>query len=502
MQITMFSGEPAAAKANLIVYGIFSGKKSENAAYDAHRKELGKGFAQALKRRDFSGKAGQKFSLQTLNGTGSTEMVVLGLGDSAKVTSNTILNLAGEAVKAANGAGVSSVALVLPKLDGDLARVAELMGRGATMGTYRYDKHRSSPGRAHTLKKVKILSEGGEWSPADKKACKKAITRGVAVGAGVVVARDLVNDPPGHLYPEAFAQLAEEMAKANGLKVKTIKPAQLKKMNMNLLLGVGQGSQQTPRLVHLSYMPTSAAGKKRKPIVFVGKGITFDSGGLSLKPPASMMGMKMDMGGAAAVMGAMRSIAELKPDVPVHGLLALAENMPSGTAIRPGDVIQGASGRTVEINNTDAEGRLVMADTLHYAVGLEPARIVDLATLTGACMVALGPHTVGLFSNNDDLAEDLLDSADEAGEHFWRMPLTEQLKEQLKSDIADTKNTGERFGGAITAALFLKEFVADVPWAHLDIAGPATSSSSSGAAAKGGSGVGVATLVELAAPAS
>jgi leucyl aminopeptidase len=321
-----------------------------------------------------------------------------------------------------------------------------------------------------------------------------AIKRGRIVAESVAIGRDLVNEPPSDLYPQTFAAFAKKTATKVGLKIKILKPEQLKKMGMNLLLGVGQGSTLTPRLVHLSYTPAKAT--KKKPIVLVGKGITFDSGGLSLKPGASMVDMKMDMGGAGAVLGAMNAVAQLKPNVPVHGILALAENMPSGCAIRPGDVIKGASGRTVEINNTDAEGRLVLADALHYAVGLKPAKIIDLATLTGAVMVALGPHTVGCFSNDDTLANEILGSAEATGESFWRLPLNELLKDQLKSDIADTKNTGERWGGSITAALFLQEFVGGTTWAHLDIAGPAMSGANSGYLTKGGSGVAIATLVD------
>jgi leucyl aminopeptidase len=364
------------------------------------------------------------------------------------------------------------------------------------MGTYRFNTYKTTSKDCNILK-LQIGLGSGKFDSADRKALGASAERGTIIGDGVCTARDLVNEPPSELYPESFADRAKAMSEAHGLKIKVIGPAQLKKMGANLILAVGQGSVEKPRLVHMTYTPDKAADRKKKPIVFVGKGITFDSGGLCLKPAGGMLDMKMDMGGAAAVTGAMHAIARLKPNVPVHGILSCAENMPAGNAYRLGDVVTGMSGVTVEINNTDAEGRLVLADALHYATGLDPECIVDLATLTGAIVVALG-GSVGLFSNSDELAGDLLMHSDNAGEHFWRMPLTEKLKDMLNSDIADTKNTGERAGGSITAALFLQKFVGENKWAHLDIAGAAYGSSTAGASAKGGSGAAVATLVGLA----
>ncbi|MEE2962370.1 MAG: leucyl aminopeptidase [Myxococcota bacterium] len=496
MQVSFVAGSIEKVKADFVAAGVYQGdKKVELGHLEARANGTLKTLGTNAKRSNFDGKIGQKYQCTLLNGEGSQDFLLLGMGQREKVTAQSLTNLAADAVKQAQSVGASNAILVLPELGEDGAKVVEDLARGASLGTYKYDVYRSEKDKSKGLKKL-VVAVTTEVDAKTKKSVAQGMSRGQKVAAGVALARNLVNEPPSDLYPETFAKQAENMAKAEGLKCKVYKPAELKKMKMNLLLGVGQGSAQTPRLVHLTYTPASAKDAKKAPIVLVGKGITFDSGGLCLKPAGSMSGMKMDMGGAAAVMGAMLAVARSKPKIPVHGILALAENMPSGTAIRLDDVIKGASGKTVEVNNTDAEGRLVLADALHYATGLKPRYIVDLATLTGACMVALGPHTVGLFSNDDDLANSLLNSSDGAGEHFWRLPLTERLREQLKSDVADMKNTGERFGGAITAALFLKEFVGDNAWAHLDIAGAAMTTSESGASTKGGSGVAVATLVD------
>ncbi len=483
MLITRFKADPLTASVDLLVIAVHAKTfKKELKAYDA---ALGGMLLKAAKDQDFNGKAKQKLVLHTLGKLRCGRLCIIGLGK--EVTSESLLHLGGTAVRVANSVGAKTATLWLPHMDN---HQASAVARGAILGGYRYDVYRSDKGRQHTLQKLQVGAENSTFADS-------ALKRGHTIGVAVSIARDLVNQSPLQLYPESFAKLAQGMAKKVKLTVKVYTPADLKRMKMNLMLGVGQGSSRLPRMVHLSYVPVNAKDKQKAPTVLVGKGVTFDSGGLSLKPAASMADMKIDMGGAAAVFGAMQAIAVLKPKFPVHGILGLAENMPSGTAIRPGDVITGAAGKSIEINNTDAEGRLVLADALHFATTLKPARIIDLATLTGACMVALGPQTVGAFSNNDKLMAQVIEAAETAGEDLWHMPLTAALKEQLNSDVADMKNTGERWGGAITAGLFLKEFVADKPWVHLDIAGPASATKNGGAISKGGTGVMVATLVEL-----
>ncbi len=493
MQVVVHAGEPTTAAADLLVIGVFQGEAKKLRGLKELDRALGGALSGAIADEDFTGKSKQKLVVHTLGKLRARRVALLGLGKRGELWASAVVNFGGAATRLARDVGAKDVAVALPELDGDGTALA---ARGAWLGSYSYTIYKSEKANKKDRKVQRVFLMPPEGAPSGKELLRRA----EVVGESVALTRDLVNEAPLTLYPETLAARAQAVARASGLSIKVFEPPQLKKMGMNLLLGVGAGSSRPPRLVHLAYEPGGKAkggkGGKPKPIVLVGKGITFDSGGLSLKTSAGMEDMKTDMAGAATVLSVMRAVAALKPKTPVHGLLALAENMPSGTAIRPGDVIKSAAGKTVEINNTDAEGRLVLADALHYALGLEPRCIVDLATLTGACVVALGVHTAGLFANDDSLADEVLSSAKKAGEHFWRMPLTPMLKDQLKSDVADMKNTGAREGGAITAALFLSEFVGDVPWAHLDIAGPANSRSDYGAESKGGSGIGVATLVE------
>jgi leucyl aminopeptidase len=295
---------------------------------------------------------------------------------------------------------------------------------------------------------------------------------GQRVGSAVNLARDLSNEPGNVIYPESFAAAAAEMvraAKTPGLKIEIFNFAEIRRRGMKLIDAVGRGSAREPRLVHVSYVPKGA----KRVLAFVGKGITFDSGGLSIKPAAGMGEMKHDMSGAANVVGLMAAIAALKPKVAVHAVAPCAENMPDGDAYRPGDIWGSLDGKNVEIVNTDAEGRLILADALAFARTLSPDLIVDNATLTGACVVALGTTCSGWYANDEACAEEFAAAVKESGETMWRMPLIEDLREQLKSDVADVKQTGDRWGGSITAALFLREFVGDTHWVHCDIAGPA-----------------------------
>ncbi len=332
----------------------------------------------------------------------------------------------------------------------------------------------------------------------DTKDAKRAVEMGAIVAAGVTEARDWVNRPANVLYPESFAEDARALAREAKLDFEVLDEKGLAKAEYGGLLAVGGGSARPPRLVRLSYNPRGA----KNHLVLVGKGITFDSGGLDIKPPDSMYNMKSDMAGAAATLAAMRAIARLKLKVQVTAYAAMAENMPSGTAYRPSDVLTVYGGTTVENGNTDAEGRLVLADALARASEDSADMVVDIATLTGACMVALGNKTAGLMASDDATADHVLDAAEVAGEAFWHLPITDEVREHLRSDVADVRSTGtSRYGGALMAAAFLQKFVGDnTPWAHLDIAGP--SFNDSGAyeyVAKGGTGYGVRTLVALAA---
>lgn len=407
-------------------------------------------------------------------------VLLLGLGARGALKAHQWRSFAGDATKYAQKVSAKRLSLV-----GADEKDLSLLVEGVLLGAYQYDRYKSEPAK-RPLVDVVIKAAS---SPANERA----IAAGQDVASSVIFARDLANEPANFLHPSELASRAEEMAKAEGLEIKILGPKEAAELKMGLLLAVAQGSQQEARFVHLTYRPQNPVGS----IALVGKGVTFDSGGLSLKPPKSMIGMQYDMSGSAAVFGAMRAIARLKPNVEVHGITPLVENMPSGTAYRPSDVFRAMSGKTVEVLNTDAEGRLILADALWYAAQLKPDAIIDLATLTGACLVALGNHTAGAFGSDKALLDRVLAAAEASGEEMWPMPLLDRMRADLKGEVGDLRNvTGDPAGGAIIGALFLQEFVDGRPWVHLDIAGPAHSEKDAGIYAKGGTGFGVLTLLE------
>lgn len=379
------------------------------------------------------------------------------------------------------------IATTLPQISGRaFDEAVQATVEGLLLGSYRFDRYKSN-GERRVLEEVVLL--GGPR--ADARSAKAAITRGQVVAESQAWVRDLVNTPAIDMPPAQLAKEAQAMAKRVGLVSKVWNEAELKRGGFGGIVGVGQGSVNPPRLIELRY---EAAGKQA-PIALTGKGIAFDSGGLSIKDSTGMEHMKSDMGGAASILGAMRAIALLKPKVNVIAAIPLAENMPSGSAIRPGDVLRHRNGKTSEVLNTDAEGRLVLADALAYLAEQRPRAIIDTATLTGACMVALGEDLWGAMGNDRGLVRDVLAAGDAAGEPGWELPMHEPYRKLIDSDVADIKNVGKRWGGAITAAMFLREFVGDVPWVHLDIAGPAFTDRVGDYWPKGATGVPVRTLV-------
>ena len=383
-----------------------------------------------------------------------------------------------------------TVATTLPQIVGakDQLEAVQATVEGVLLGSYRFDRYKSkSDGAAQRLAKVSILGGG----KIDAKAAKDSIRRGEVIAESQMWARDLVNTPALDLPPAGLAKEAQAMAKEVGLTCKVWTEAELKKGGFGGVLGVGQGSVRPPRLIELKY----SGGGKGSPIALTGKGIAFDSGGLSIKDATGMEWMKSDMGGAASILATMRAIALLKPKVNVIAAIPSAENMPSGSAIRPGDVLKHRGGTTSEVLNTDAEGRLVLADSLAFLAEKKPRVIIDTATLTGACMIALGTDLWGAMGNDRDLIRDVLAAGAAAGEPGWELPMHEPYRKLIDSDIADIKNIGKRYGGAITAAMFLREFVGDVPWVHLDIAGPAFSERQGDYWPKGATGSPVRALV-------
>jgi leucyl aminopeptidase len=408
-----------------------------------------------------------------------------GLGDQAdSYPAETIRRAAGAALRAASA---NAVAVALPT--GDEAGLVEAVGLGALIGAYRYPGKPAGESPRPTPTKLTVLVGA-------TKGLKQAATRAQVIGEAIHLTRRLVDTPPGALPPAALAAEAVAAVEGTTVDIEVLDEMALRTQEFGGILAVGQGSANPPRLVRLAYSPTGA----RAHLALVGKGITFDSGGLSLKPPAGMVTMKCDMAGAAAVLASVRAIAQLGIPLAVTAYLAIAENMPSGAAQRPGDVITAYGGKTVEVLNTDAEGRLVMMDALARCGADEPDAIIDVATLTGAQVVALGSRIAGVMGNDDGWRDEVHAAAESAGELSWPMPIPEEMRPSLDSPVADLANIGERNGGMMTAAAFLREFVPEgVPWAHLDIAGPAFNSDSPWAYnGKGATGYGVRTLVAVA----
>ena len=437
----------------------------------------------------FSAKAGQV----THAHADGHRIVVAGLGARAETTSEVLRRAAAAGVRRARDLGARTVAAELLGDRLTARQRAQAVVEGAILGTYSFDRYKRE-------KADKTVNELRLVEPDARRAreARDGMRRGESFALATSFARDLINAPANDLHPTDLARAATELGKEPRLDVKVYDAAECRKMGMGAFLGVAAGSEQPPKFIHVTYSPSGrpAAGRKRKKVVLIGKGITFDSGGLDLKPPDGMLRMKYDMAGAAAVLGIMRALPALKPAAEVHGLIAATENMPSGSAIRPGDVLRAMNGTTIEIGNTDAEGRLTLADGLCYAnTNIQADEIIDMATLTGACVIALGQLCSGLMTNNQALANRLTKAAEAAGERLWQLPLIDEYRDNLKSEVADLNNVGPRGGGAITAGLFLKEFAGKTPWVHLDIAGPAFTEKDLPLAPKGATGFAVRTVL-------
>jgi len=448
---------------------------------------LGGGLVAFLDEVGFEGRLGDAIAVPTNGSLRAKAAIVVGVGDPAKLTADGLRRAA--AAVARRASKVTSIATTLAAAASEVgaADAAQAVAEGLELGSYEFLEYKRDP-QPSKLARVTIVGGGA--------GVRAAVERGSAIATAVRWARDLINTPSKEKPPAEIAAEARTLMRGRGVKVEVLDPAQIRQKRLGGLVGVGQGSAQTPRFVKLTYTPAGARGR---PLALVGKGVVFDSGGLSLKPPGGMETMKCDMSGAAAVIAAMSALKDLGVRSKVTGYVPLVENMPSGTAIRPGDVLRIRNGKTVEVLNTDAEGRLILADALSLAVEDDAAAIVDLATLTGACVVALGEKIAGLMGNDDAWSAQVRDAADRVGERVWPLPLPTDYRRGIDSSVADIKNVGPREGGALTAGLFLQEFVGDVPWVHLDIAGPAFLGGDDGYMTKGGTGFGVRTLLELAA---
>jgi leucyl aminopeptidase len=452
--------------------------------------------AELAQAEGFDAKTGQLFSTPTFGNISSRRLLLLGTGSEA-LDSDAIKDLGGQSSKAATKVRAASMAMWADwddaALGSDPSAAASLLGQGMALGAYRFDRYMTEKeGESKQVRPTSFEVLAGEHIGA----LDSIGSHTTALIEGIVVARNLGNEPPQVCTPSYMAKEAARIARDYGMETKTLDTEALNEKGMNLLAAVGRGSVDGPQFVHIVY---KGAGEIKRKMAFVGKGVTFDTGGYSLKISGSMLGMHLDMCGGAAVLGAAESIGRLKPEgVEIHFIVAAASNMVSKDAYTVNEIILGYGGKTVEIANTDAEGRLCLADALAFASELDVDEVIDLATLTGACVVALGEQYSALFSNNQHMATDLLSSSREAGERIWHMPLDAKLRDKLKSPVADMKNIGDRWGGCITAALFLKEWVGDKRWAHLDIAGPASLENDSPIGHKGASGVGVSTLVAYA----
>jgi leucyl aminopeptidase len=460
------TASPAKAAADLLVVPFYEGGKP-GPGFDSVAKALRTDLPSILKDNQLSGRAGDAVSFPTLGRLAARHVLLLGIGPRAEADAGTVRLAVQRAARSM--APFATIATTITQVGESPEDAAHALAEGLVLGTYRFDQYKQRPLDEESkakprLKKVVVLA-----GDADAKGLKAALRRGRIYAESANWGRNLVNMPALDATPDFLAQQAVQMAEQFGLTSRIWTKADLREGGFGGILGVGSGSANEPRLIELAY----EGGGGAKPIALTGKGITFDSGGLSIKPAEGMETMKDDMGGAAAILAAMRGIAQLKPEINVIAAIPSAENMPGGSAIRPGDVLRHYGGKTSEVLNTDAEWRLVLADALAYLSEKKPAAIIDTATLTGAAMIALGTDLWAVIGSDPALIQGLLEAGRDEGEPGWELPLWTEYRRKIESSVADVKNIGDRWGGAITAALFLKEFVGNVPWAHVDVAGTA-----------------------------
>ncbi len=494
MQIQVGSTQPENFRTDILVLGVYGRGGRRSPAFQTVNQAIGGGLATLLKLQDWKGKPGEFACFPAPEGLRARLLAIGSLGDRGSSPCNAVRKLAAHTGSMAGRAGVSRVAFFLDCAMDKRAVLdrptVQAVGEGLEHGAYRFDRYKEKGTKASGADSVFLYFEGRR----DRPVLATALERGLLVGRAQNIARDLVNEPANVIHPESLRDFALNLAKEKGLEVQVLDKKACEKRGMNAFLAVARGSSTEPSLVHLTYRPKKKASKR---IVLVGKALTFDSGGMCIKTAAGQATMKMDMGGSAAVIGAMAGVADLEPDAEVHGIFAATENMTGASAYHTGDVLTASNGKTIEVLNTDAEGRLTLADALVYACELKPDALVDMATLTGACMVALGPTVAGIMGTGRSLIRELRGAGDRAGEAIWELPMPVEYKELIQSKIADVKNIGGRYGGAITAGMFLQEFVDEkVPWAHIDIAGPAYMDKPFAGQPHGGTGFPVRTLLE------
>ncbi|MGL4231698.1 MAG: leucyl aminopeptidase [Casimicrobium sp.] len=485
MDFSLRTDHPSNTKADAVAVAVHEGQKLSWGAQELDKASKG-AFAAAIKAASFSGRAGSVLPLFNLPGVAAARVIAYGVGEGKSLTAKDARSSGRAIAASANEQSIADVA-IFPLGEGAVATMSQMV-LGVSDAMYRFDETKGAAAKAKaekpSLKRVRF------GMPEGAKDSATALKNAVGAAHGIEYAKYLGNLPPNHCTPTRLGEEAKKLGKAHGLKVTVMDRKQIEKLGMGSFLSVTNGSEEPPRFIVMEY---SGGKKTDAPTVFVGKGITFDTGGISLKPAAEMDHMKWDMMGAGTVFGVMRAVGELKPKQNIVGIVAACENMPSGKATKPGDVFKSMSGQTIEVLNTDAEGRLILCDALTYAERYKPRAVIDIATLTGACVIALGGVNAGLFSTSDKLAEAIIASGKKANDRFWRMPLEEDYQEALNSNFADMANVAGREGGAITAACFLWRFAKKYDWAHLDIAGVAYKGSGK---EKGATGRPVAALVD------
>jgi leucyl aminopeptidase len=491
MEFSIRSGGPEKQKSACLVAGVYEGRKLSVAA-QAIDKASGGFLSEVLRRGDLEGGGGRTLVLHSVPDLAAERVLLVGLGrerDFGDAAYRGAMTAAAKALRATGATDAWITLTDLPLKGRDAAWKVEQAVLILRDSAYRFDRLKSKPPEARKVIKRVVLQVAGK---SDVTTAERAASRAAAVAEGVAFAKDLGNLPGNHCTPTYLAEQAADMCKKNGLKCEVLEQKDCEKLGMGSFLAVARGSRQPPKFIVMEHW---GAKRDAAPVVLVGKGITFDTGGISIKPAAEMDEMKFDMCGAATVIGTMKAVALMKLPLNVVAVCPATENMPGGNAVKPGDVVTTMSGQTVEILNTDAEGRLILCDALTYVEKYKPAAVVDVATLTGAMVIALGHVATGLFSNSDALARELIAAGDHAWDRAWHMPLWDDYQEQLKSNFADIPNIGSRAGGSITAACFLSRFAKEFPWAHLDIAGTAWKSG----ADKGATGRPVPMLAQFLA---
>jgi len=479
-------------KAQALAVAVFKDEKADKGLLKTLDAAVGGLISSVIKTEEFAAKEGETAYFHiTGNALKAERLLLIGCGERDAYKAAQMTQMAGTAARFLRSKNVKSIAIA-PRADGDVEKIAQTVIVGAIMGLFELDKYRTKDQEKRTLERITVVIEGG-----DEKALRRGAERGRIIGESVNFTRDLANEPGGYLTPTILAERAQEVAKKFGLSIDVLDQKRMERLGMGSLLSVSRGSDEPPKLIVMKYEPRKAGRKQNGLLALVGKGITFDSGGISLKPGENMELMKYDMTGAATVVGTMRAIAQLKPSIPVLGVAPCSENLPSGKATKPGDIVRAMTGKTIEVINTDAEGRLVLADAIAYAKKLGATQIIDMATLTGAVSIALGDVNTAILGTDQSLIDEVIDAGKEVGEKFWQLPLDKEYTNQIKSDIADIKNVGGKKAGTITAAAFLKEFADDTAWAHLDIAGTAWGDTAQPYRSKGPTGIAVRTLIEF-----